>query len=73
MDRGAWRAKVHGTARVRHDLVTKPSPMNPKLDNKMKPMPTYILEKTQNNKDKKNLLKENLKNLQIMQQGILKK
>jgi len=55
MDRGAWRAKVHGTARVRHDLVTKPSPMNPKLDNKMKPMPTYILEKTQNNKDKKNL------------------
>ena len=24
MDRGAWRATVHGVARVRHDLVTKP-------------------------------------------------
>ena len=23
MDRGAWRATVHGVARVRHDLVTK--------------------------------------------------
>ena len=26
MDRGAWRATVHGVARVRHDLVTKPAP-----------------------------------------------
>ena len=26
MDRGAWRAAVHGIARVRHDLVTKPPP-----------------------------------------------
>ena len=26
MDRGAWKATVHGTARVRHDLGTKPSP-----------------------------------------------
>ena len=26
MDRGAWRATVHGVARVRHDLVTKPPP-----------------------------------------------
>ena len=26
MDRGAWWATVHGVARVRHDLVTKPSP-----------------------------------------------
>ena len=26
MDRGAWQAKVHGVARVRHDLVTKPPP-----------------------------------------------
>ena len=24
MDRGAWRATVHGVARVKHDLVTKP-------------------------------------------------
>ena len=24
MDRGAWRATVHGAARVRHNLVTKP-------------------------------------------------
>ena len=26
MDRGAWQATVHGIARVRHDLVTKPPP-----------------------------------------------
>ena len=26
MDRGAWRVTVHGVARVRHDLATKPSP-----------------------------------------------
>ena len=25
-DRGAWRATVHGVARVGHDLVTKPPP-----------------------------------------------
>ena len=25
-DRGAWRAAVHGVARVGHDLATKPSP-----------------------------------------------
>ena len=24
MDRGAWRATVHGVARVGHDLVTEP-------------------------------------------------
>ena len=24
MDRGTWPATVHGVARVRHDLVTKP-------------------------------------------------
>ena len=24
MDRGAWRATVHGVTRVRHDLVTEP-------------------------------------------------
>ena len=24
MDRGVWKAIVHGVARVRHDLVTKP-------------------------------------------------
>ena len=26
MDRGAWQATVHGVARIRHDLVTKPPP-----------------------------------------------
>ena len=26
MDRGAWRATVHGVAKVRHDLATKPPP-----------------------------------------------
>ena len=26
MDRGAWRATVHGVIRVRHDLVAKPPP-----------------------------------------------
>ena len=26
MDREAWRATIHGVSRVRHDLVTKPSP-----------------------------------------------
>ena len=26
MDRGAWQATVHGIARVRHDIATKPLP-----------------------------------------------
>ena len=26
IDRGAWQATVHGVARVRHDLATKPPP-----------------------------------------------
>ena len=26
MDRGAWRATVHGITRVRYDLATKPPP-----------------------------------------------
>ena len=26
MDRGAWQATVHGMARVRHNLATKPTP-----------------------------------------------
>ena len=26
MDRGVWQATVHGVARVRHNLVTKPPP-----------------------------------------------
>ena len=26
MDRGAWQATVHGIARARHDLATKPPP-----------------------------------------------
>ena len=29
MDRGGWQATVHGVARVRHDLVTKPPPPPP--------------------------------------------
>ena len=29
MDRGAWRAIVHGVARVRHNLATKPPPPAP--------------------------------------------
>ena len=29
MDRGAWRATVHGVARVRHNLATKPPPPAP--------------------------------------------
>ena len=28
MDRGAWKATVHGVARVEHDLVTKPPPLD---------------------------------------------
>ena len=28
MDRGAWRARVHGVARVGHDLATKPPTMD---------------------------------------------
>ena len=26
MDRGAWQATVHGVAKLRHDLATKPPP-----------------------------------------------
>ena len=29
MDRGAWQAIVHGTARIGHDLATKPPPPPP--------------------------------------------
>ena len=28
MDRGAWQATVHGVARVRHHLATKPPPLD---------------------------------------------
>ena len=28
MDRGAWRATVHGITRVGHDLATKPPPLH---------------------------------------------
>ena len=31
MDRGAWRATVHGIVRVGHDLVTKPPPPPPEV------------------------------------------
>jgi len=27
MERGAWKATVHGVARVRHNLATKPPPL----------------------------------------------
>ena len=27
MDRGPWRATIHGVARVEHDLETKPPPL----------------------------------------------
>ena len=33
MNRGAWQATVHGVARVRHDLVTKPPPHSTNLNN----------------------------------------
>ena len=36
MDRGAWQAKVHGVARVRHDLATKPPPPNSQRCSKIK-------------------------------------
>ena len=42
MDGGAWQATVHGVARVRHDLVTKPPP--PRQDPKLPPtkkLPTH--------------------------------
>ena len=29
LDRGAWQVAVHGVARVRHDLATKPPPPPP--------------------------------------------
>ena len=29
MDRGAWQPTVHGVARVRHNLATKPPPLPP--------------------------------------------
>ena len=32
MDRGAWQAIVHGVARVRHDLATKPPPPPPQYE-----------------------------------------
>ena len=34
LDRGAWRATVHGVARVRHDLVTESPPLPPNLMDK---------------------------------------
>ena len=32
MDRGAWQDPVHGVARVRHDLMTKPPSLQNTLD-----------------------------------------
>ena len=32
MDRGPWQATVHGVARIRHDLATKPPPMKKQLE-----------------------------------------
>ena len=37
-DRGAWRATVHGVARVRHDLATKAPPPSPPGE------PCFLLE-----------------------------
>ena len=31
MDKGAWQATVHGVARVKHYLATKPPPPPPKF------------------------------------------
>ena len=35
MDRGTWQATVHGVARVRHDLATKPPPPPFKIKKKI--------------------------------------
>ena len=35
MDREAWRAMIHGAARVRHDLATKPPPPTTKCFKKI--------------------------------------
>ena len=32
MDRGAWQDIVHEVARVRHDLITKPPPLQNTMD-----------------------------------------
>ena len=43
-DRGAWQASVHGVARVRHDLATKPPPpedKSPKQPYVLKSSPRY--------------------------------
>ena len=37
MDRGAWWATVHGVARVRHDLATKPPPPQTSVPSKLSP------------------------------------
>ena len=52
MDRGAWQAIVHGVARVRHDLETKPPPqyqiirgwLNPRMGNHGYGDPTVKLD-----------------------------
>ena len=36
MDRGAWRATVHGVVRAGHDLVTKPPPQISKAEFRVK-------------------------------------
>ena len=36
MDRGAWRATVHGVTRVRHDLATKPTKNQPTILTKLR-------------------------------------
>ena len=37
MDRGAWQATVHGVARVRYDLATKPPPQKSSKANTINP------------------------------------
>ena len=43
MDRGAWRATVHGIVRVGHDLVPKPPPPPPPLPTSSSQDSPYLL------------------------------
>ena len=42
MDRGAWRATVHGVVRVGHNLVTKPPPPEEMVQKKKKKKKTRV-------------------------------
>ena len=43
MDRGAWKATVHGVARLGHNLATKPPP--PSLENEMATLSSILAGK----------------------------